>query len=82
MSANRFKFLLARLSFDDKLQRDSKWKTDRFAAMRDMLEAFNENCAKYMSLEEFCALDETLYSTRIKLYFVQYNPRKPAKYGI
>ena len=82
MSVNRFKFLLARLSFDDKLQRDRKWKTDRFAAMRDIFEAFNENCAKYMSLEEHCALDETLYSTRIKLYFVQYNPRKPAKYGI
>ena len=82
MSCNRFKFLLARLSFDDKLQRDRRWPTDRFAAMRDIFEAFNENCGKYMSLGEHSALDECMYSTRISCNFVQYNPRKPAKYGI
>ena len=82
MSCNRFKFLLARLSFDDKLQRDRRWDTDRFAAMRDIFEAFNESCAKYMSPEVHSALDECMYSTRVGVNFRQYNPRKPAKYGI
>ena len=82
MSCNRFRFLLARLSFDDKSERENKWKTDRFAPIREIFEAFNINCAKYMSPEEYCALDETLYPTRIMISFKQYNPRKPAKYGL
>ena len=81
MSCNRFRFLLARLSFDDKLLREKKWETDRFAAIREIFEAFNNNCARYMSAEAYCALDETLYPTRIMISFKQYNPRKPAKYG-
>ena len=82
MSVNRFQFLLARLSFDDKLQRDRRWKTDRFSAIRDIFEQLNTNCAKYMAPEAYSALDETLTPTRVRSAFVQYNPRKPARYGI
>ena len=82
MSKNRFAFLLAKLSFDDKLTRSRRWQTDKFAAMRDILEHFNGNCGRYMSCETHLALDETLFPTRGSFAFRQYNKNKPAKYGI
>ena len=42
--------------FDDATSRSERWKTDRFAAFRDVLEKFNNNCAKNMSPDDFLAL--------------------------
>lgn len=82
MAQSRFALLHSHLSFDDIESRADRWKDDRFAACRDIFELFNSNCLKMMVAEEYLALDETLYPTRNKIGFRQYNPNKPAKYGL
>ena len=82
MSQNRFQFLMSHLSFDDIETRKNRWKNDRFAAFRDIFELFNDNCARYFTPNNFMSLDETLYPMRHQIDFKQYNPDKPAKYGM
>eukprot|EP00112_Aurelia_sp_Birch-Aquarium-sp1_P026793 Seg973.6 transcript_id=Seg973.6/GoldUCD/mRNA.D3Y31 product="PiggyBac transposable element-derived protein 4" protein_id=Seg973.6/GoldUCD/D3Y31 len=72
MSKNRFKFLMSVLSFDEHSTRVQRWQHEQF----------NENCAKVRIPSEFVAIDETLYSYRGNIGFRQYNPSKPAKYGL
>ena len=43
---------------------------------------FNGNCSKHLVPGEYLSLDETLYPTRNHSSFKQYNPSKPAKYGM
>ena len=82
MSKNRFQFLYTCISFDDFNTREERWKHDRFAAMRELFECFNKNCSTKVVPEEYLCIDETLYPTRNKISFKQYNPSKPAKYGL
>lgn len=82
MAQSRFATLHSHLSFDDAETRATRWKDDRFAACREIFELFNNNCLKMMIADEYLALDETLYPTRNKIGFRQYNPNKPAKYGL
>ena len=82
MSKNRLQFLYACVCFDDFTTREKRWKHDRFAAIRNLFETFNQNCSKCVIPEEFICIDETLYPTRNKISFRQYNPSKPAKYGL
>ena len=57
-------------------------KADRYAAFRDMFELFNSNCSKHVIPDDFLTLDETLYAMRTHIAFKQFNPNKPAKYGL
>ena len=41
MSKHRFTFLLSVLSFDDTETRNERWKSDRFAAARELTNLFN-----------------------------------------
>ena len=82
MSRNRFALLCRFIQFDDATTREERWKRDRFAAIREIFEAFNSNCAKVCIPSEYLAVDETLYPYRGHIKFKQYNPNKPAKYGI
>ena len=82
MSLNRFKFLLGNIAFDDSTDRGRRWEHDRFAAFREFFELFNDNCSRYYTPNEFMSLDETLYPMRNQITFKQYNPDKPAKYGL
>ncbi len=82
MSLNRFKFLNGCLSFDDLGTRNERWQHDRAAAIRGFFEDFNINCAKMRVPTEYLAIDETLYPYRGNIGFRQYNPAKPAKYGL
>lgn len=82
MSRNRFSFIRANLGFDDETTRDERWKHDRFAAIRDIFEAFNYECMTCLVPGEYLSLDETLYPMRTQISFKQYNPNKPAKYGL
>ena len=50
--------------------------------MRELFECFNKNCSTKVVPEEYLCIDETLYTTRNKISFKQYNPSKPAKYGL
>ena len=78
MSRNRFKFLIAHISFDNHTTRSTRWQNDRFAPFRKIFEEFNKNCGKFQVPDNYLSLDETLYPTRTHISFKQFNPRKPA----
>ena len=82
MSSSRFKFLLSHLRFDDPETRQERWKTDRFAAIRELFELFNDNLSKFLVPSAFLSIDETLYPMRHQIAFRQYNPNKPHHYGL
>ena len=81
-SRNRVKFFIAHISFADHITRSTPWQHDRFAAFREIFEEFNKNCGKFLIPNGYLSLDETLYPTRTQISFKQFNPSKPAKYGM
>ena len=82
MSGNRFSFLHANICFDDIATRRQRWPDDKFTAIREIFELFNDNCGAALNPTDYLSLDETLYATRNGVAFRQYNPSKPARYGI
>ena len=82
MSPDRFKFLLSKISFDNPRSRPEKLESDRFAAFREFLEKFNDNCSRYLTPGQFEFIDVTLYPISHQIAFCQYNPDKPAKYRL
>lgn len=82
MGINRFRFLLTCLRFDDIRNRAHRKETDKLAAIRFLIDQFNENCKKHYSLSELVTVDEMLDAFRGRCGFIQYIPSKPAKYGI
>ena len=82
MSLYRFKFICHLITFDDKETRNDRWKTDKFACMRDLLEDINEINARMRHTSPLLGIDETLYPYRGHIGFKQYSPNKPAKYGL
>ena len=43
---------------------------------------FNKNCGKFLVPNDYLSLDDTFYPTRTQISFKQFNPSKPAKYGM
>ena len=82
MSYNRFRFILANLTFDNLDTRQERWQYDRFAANREIFEDWNKKCAQMIQMDKFGTIDECLYACRNQVAFRQYNKSKPAKYGI
>ena len=82
MSLHRFKFICRLITFDNKETRNDRWKTDRFACMRKLFEDINGRNARMRHPSPLLAIDETLYPYRGHIGFRQYNPNKPAKYGL
>ena len=82
MSVNRLKFICRFCTFDDKTTRQDRWKNDKFACMREIFEAMNSRNASMRCPSALLAVDETLYPYRGHIGFKQYNPQKPAKYGL
>ena len=78
MSAKRFSFLSANISFDEPDTHSQRWQSDRFAAIRNLFEQFNDNCSSTVNPGEFLSLDETLYSCRTQIN----NSSQPSKYGL
>ena len=58
-SYNHMLFVKAMLTFDDPETRQERWKTDRFAAFRSVLERLNEAYTNNMSRDDYVAIDET-----------------------
>ena len=77
-----FMFMNCFITFDDKEKRPDRWKTDKFACIRELFEAMNERNAKMRYPSPQLAIDETLYPYRGCIGFKQYNPSKPAKNGL
>ena len=82
ISKNRFKYLFSKISFDDFETRTERWEKDRSAAIRNIFEKFNNNYSKSIILDDLLSIDETLCPMTNKLAFKQFNPNKPAKYGL
>lgn len=82
MSQNRFEFLISILQFDQVENRAERWENDRFTAFRSFFNKFNEHCSMLRIPSDFLSLDETLYPFRGRRSMKQYNPNKPAKYGL
>ena len=82
MSGKRFKFLNANIRFDNIHTREERFPSDRFAAIRELFETFNDQCSSVLQPDEYLAIDETLYGCRNQISFKQYNSSKPNKYGI
>ena len=55
---------------------------DTFACMRSFFESFNKNTSKFRYQSSYLAVYETLYPYCERIGFRQYNPSKPAKYGL
>ena len=47
MSHSHFKFISRVITFDDKASRKERWKTNKFACMRELFELMNVDNAKY-----------------------------------
>ena len=82
MSKNKFKFFFSKISFDGFETRTERLKKDRFAAIRNIFEKFNNNRGKYIIHDDLLSIDETLYPMRNKVVFKQFNSNKPTKYGL
>ena len=50
--------------------------------MTSFFESFNKNISKFRCPSSYLAVDETLYPYHGRIGFKQYNPSKPAKYGL
>ena len=81
-SKNRLKCFFSKIFFDDFETRTEHWEKDRFAAVRNIFEKFDNNCRRSIIPDEFVSIDETLYPMRIKVVFKQFNPIKPDKCGL
>lgn len=82
MSANRFRFLLRCLRFDNVHTRDARKSVDKLAAFREIFEMFNNNCKTVYKPTDYLTIDEQLVAFRGNCPFRVYMPSKPAKYGI
>lgn len=82
MSINRIQFLLRHLRFDNAETREERKKLDKLAPIRDVFDAFNENCKTAYTPFHYVTIDEKLEAFRGRCSFRQYIPSKPNKYGI
>ncbi len=82
MQRKRYTFLNNVIQFDDSDTRNQRWKEDKFACFREYFEAINNRFLLLRHPSEHTAIDETLYPYRGRVGFKQYNPKKPAKYGL
>ena len=55
--------------------RPERWRGDKYAAIREFF-------AGMLGPSTFVSVDKTLYPYRGKIGIKQYNPSKPAKYGL
>ena len=77
-----FKFISCFIVFDDKATRADRWKTNKFTCIKELFKTMNERNAKMRYPSPQLAINEILYSYRGFIGFKQYNPSKPAKYGL
>lgn len=82
LSSKRFLFLLRVIRFDDINTRQERRLTDKLAPVRTILDKFVSNCKNGYVVGEFMTIDEMLVPYRGRCSFIQYLPKKPAKYGL
>lgn len=82
MSVGRFEDICRILRFDDKRTRAVHLETDHMAAFRYIWDLFLVNCRQRFIPSDCVTVDEQLVPFRGRCKFLQYMPKKPAKYGL
>lgn len=82
MNVERFVWLNRCIRFDNSLTRETRKKTDKAAAIRDIWTMVNANLSSNYKPSDCLTVDEQLFPYRGGTRFTQYIPSKPAKYGI
>lgn len=81
MSRNMFFIWTKCISFDDRITRQERKRTDKFAAIRVFFDEWNSKLRRYFIPSESLTIDEQLVSSRCRSPNRIYNPSKPGKYG-
>lgn len=82
MSLKRFKVIMRVLRFDDKNTRSERRERDKLAPIRTVFDKWANNLKVMYSPYANVTVDEQLLPFRGRCPFIQYIPKKPAKYGI
>lgn len=84
MSRDRFLSLLANFHLSDNLLMKKKGEPgyDPLHKVRPLLEMLREKCKSSYQVAEDITIDEGMCAYRGRLYFKQYMPQKPSRYGI
>ncbi|XP_024882920.1 piggyBac transposable element-derived protein 4-like, partial [Temnothorax curvispinosus] len=82
MSVKRFRFIGARLRFDDKTTRRERRASDLLAPIRELWDLFIGNCISNYTPCDNVTIDEQLLGFRGKFSARVYSKSKPARYGI
>ena len=64
MPEKRFKFISCFITFDHKGTRTDRWKTNKFACIRELFKAMNERNTKLRYPSPLLTIDDTLYPYR------------------
>lgn len=79
MGINKFRFILR---FDDMTTINQRKQPNKLAAVRFLIDQFNDNCKQHCILSENVIIDEMLDTFRVRCSFRHYFLNKPAKYGL
>lgn len=78
----RFKSILKYIRFDDRAQRNARYRNDKFSAIREVFTLFQDAILRLYWPHENITVDEQLFPSRNRCSFLQYMPMKPTKFGI
>ena len=82
MSYRCYRFIGQFLSFDHSVTRPDRYQNDKFACYRVVFEALNKQNAIMRVPSLHMTIDETLFPYRGHISIKNYNPNKPARYGL
>lgn len=82
MSRNKFCLMKRFIRFDNRQARGERILLDKFTHIRDIFQAFAENCRKSFTPGMSVCIDEQLMPLKTRCKFITYMPNKPDKYGI
>lgn len=82
LSLNRFRFLSASLRFDNRLTRDERKESNKFAHISQIWDILINQCNLNYEPSMYLTIDEQLVGFRGRCPFKMYIPSKPNKYGL
>ena len=82
MSYRRYRYIGQFLSFDHSVTLPDRYQKEKFACCRVVFEALNKQNAIMRVPSLHMTIDETLFPYRGHISIKNYNPNKPARYGL
>ena len=71
MSEKCFEFIGRFITFDGKTSRPERWKSDKFACLRELFEQMNENNSRWRNPSELLANNTALASLQSTFYYIE-----------